>query len=288
MPQMLIVNPSPRPLKRAKPARRKAATKSALRAPKPQKGKTTMRNKARTAAQQRATRKMIAANRSRRKPVRKNPAPRQAAPAKRRRTVARASATGAAAPARRRRSVARAAPARATRRRRTARRNPTISVNSVLQNYLYPAANGVAGSLVVDGLFGYAPLPAELSSGYGRHATKTAMALILGVFGSRVFAAKTATAMAIGSLTVTGHEMGRELLANFAPDLALDGMSTPMGAYVTGPGAQPGARIPGVGAYVSGPGADPDARIPAMNGMGYINPAMTSGSEGNYFDGGGY
>lgn len=226
-----------------------------------------MAKKRRTAAQRAATRKMIAANRSRRKAparkrrVRKNPAP---AAARRR---ARSNPRRAAAPARRRSPARRNPSPPVRRRRRRARSNPmTLNVRRLTRDLFRPALNGVAGSLVVDGAFGYLPIPDQFRTGYGRHGIKAALAVLLGVVGGRFFNPRTATGMALGSLTVTGHEIGRELVATYAPDVALDGLGMPLGAYITGPGAGPT-----MGAYVTGAGASPQGQL------GYTNPAMTSG-----------
>lgn len=222
--------------------------------------------KRRTAAQRAATRKLVALNKSRRggakrktKRVRRNPIAR----ASRRRSVARGRRR-AAAPARRRMSRAvrrNPAPRRASRR---VRRNPILPTRSTLMGLFGPALHGVGGSLVVDGVFGHLPLPAQFQTGYGRHATKVGLAVLLAVVGGRFFAKKTATQMGIGSLTVIGHEVARELAAEFVPQVNLDGMAMPVGAFVTGPGASGMGYISsamnadansGLGAFVTGPGA---------------------------------
>jgi len=151
------------------------------------------------------------------------------------------------------------------------RRNPILPTRSTLMGLFAPALHGVGGSLVVDGVFGHLPLPAQFQTGYGRHATKVALAVMLAVVGGRFFARKTAHAMGVGSLTVTGHEIARELASEFVPQVNLDGMAMPVGAFVTGPGASGMGYISsamnadansGMGAFVTGPGAG------GMGGMG--------------------
>ena len=252
-----------------------------------------MARKARTAAQRAATRKMIAANRKRggrkatRRKVKRNPTRRATArrPAARRR-VSRAVRRNPA-PRRRRRTAA-AAPVR--RRRRSVRRNPIgLDLKRIRTNLLLPALNGVAGSIVVDGVYGYLPVPDSMRVGYGRHAVKAGLALALAMLGSRVFRPATAISMGVGSLTVTGHEIARELAAQFAPDLALDGQSMSVGAFITGAGATPNQ---GMGAFITGAGASPR--------LGYTSSAMQvspeggsmqragSGAESAHYSGGAY
>lgn len=189
----------------------------------------TKRKARRTAAQKRATAKLVALNRSKRR--RSNPsraaAYRQVAtmsnPIKRRR--------------RRRNPLSTVA-----RRRVARRRNP---INGGISRMVMPAVTGAAGALALDVAFGYLPIPATLKAGPLRHIVKAAGAIGLSIIAGKVVKKSTAEAMGIGALTVIAHDMAKEAVTKFAPQVKMDG----------------------VGLYV--------------NGMGYYNPAMPAGG-GDY------
>jgi len=179
MPEILLVNPR----KRRKTRRKNPVAK-----------------KRRTAAQKRATAKMVAANRRRRK----NPVARKRRAAPKRRKVS-----------------ARRAPVR--RRRRAGRRsNPALSVRSV-QNQLMEAGTGAVGALGLDVIQGYLPIPANLKVGLIGTAVKALLAIGMGVAASKVKIVKASTAakMANGALTVVLHDELRKQVGTFAPGLQL-------------------------------------------------------------------
>jgi hypothetical protein len=230
-----------------------------------------MAKKRRTAAQRAATQRMIAANKRRKRGGARRSTPRPA-----RKTTARAAS---------RRVRRNPAPRRRTRRvRRNVIGGRRMTMRTMQAQLFMPALHGTAGSLVVDGVFGALPLPENMKTGYARHGIKAVFAVLLAHLGSQFFRPATAINMGVGSLTVTGHEIGRELAAQFAPALPLDGLGMPLGAYVSGPGARPqlgymnSAPVvgyddmgSGMGAYVSGPGARPQ-----------LAGGMSEGSENGY------
>jgi len=211
MPQILLVNPR----SRRKTTRRKTTRK-----------KPMARKKRRTAAQKRATAKMIAANRRRSRSRRKNPVKRKVARKR---------------PTRRRKTTA-------TRRRRrvTRRRNPSLSMRSV-QNQFIEAGTGALGALGLDVVQGYLPIPANLKGGIVGTGVKALLAIGLGVVASKTKLVSNANAakMANGALVVVLHDELKKQVTNFAPGLQL-------GEYLDSDG---------MGYYGSGwnPVDDPDA-----------------------------
>lgn len=181
----------------------------------------------RTPAQKRATAKMLAANRARR---RGTAAP-KVSRAKPKRRAARHTAAPAAAPRRaKRRShriTSRAAATVAGRQLRYRRKNPI----GFLSETLVPSAIGGAGALGLDVLFGVLPLPATLKASPFFPAVKVAGAIGLGMAAGMVVSKKTANQIAAGAITVT--------LYNFAK-AALNKAS--------------GGKIPGLAEYISGDG----------------------------------
>lgn len=145
-----------------------------------------------------------------------------------RRPSRRKKATSKRRPTRRKRvATRRANPVRAVRRRVTRRRrsNPArkLSVKSLINQQLIPAAKQAGGALAADVAFGYVGgmLPDALTAGNMRHVTKGAFAIALSAITSSVFKAKWAHDIALGSLTVTLHDAGKELIASAAPSLPL-------------------------------------------------------------------
>ena len=157
MEQLLLVNPSPRPKRRG----------------------------TRTAAQKRATAKMVAANRARRRTRRSNPVAPVSAPKYKRST-----------------RRARKAVNTYARRSRARRRNPIGGVGEMLSGALI----GATGALAVNAMFNYAPIPDTMKTGYAKHAVKGAFAVALGIFGKR-FLGRRAVKAAEGSLTMTLAEL---------------------------------------------------------------------------------
>jgi hypothetical protein len=202
----------------------------------PRKRKPKMARKARSAAQKAATRRMLAANKSRRS----NPRKRRAAPR-------RATARPAVHHARRRRNPIHlfSAPRRARRRR-----NP-ISTSGI-KGLLMPAVFGAAGAVLVDAAMNYLPLPDTFKTGTIGMVTKAGAALLLGTMGRKVFGSK-ATDMAVGSLTVQTYALMRQFLP-----ASITGLGYVSAGMVTSPNnvaigsPAPSAGVAGMGMYVGG------------------------------------
>lgn len=190
MPQVLLVNPSPR------------------------KGVRKMAKKARSAAQRAATKKLVALNRSRRAG--------RAAPKRRRsRVVARKAnpihrAHRAAAPARRRKRRAGTSVAVARRvMRHRRRRNPTGIMSDVM-NMLVPSAIGGAGALGLDVLMGVLPLPDTIKTGPMRPVVRIAGAIGLGMLAGHLGSKQMGKQVATGALTVVMYDTLKGLLSKVA------------------------------------------------------------------------
>jgi hypothetical protein len=174
MAHLLLVNPAPR-----------------------KKRKPKMAKKHRTAAQKRATARMIAANRARRgghKAKRKyasNPAPRKHSTARRRRTT------------------------HHTYRKRSYRRNP--SPRAGLMGLLMPSLQGAAGAIGVDVVTGFLPLPLGIKVSPARHFIKALMGVGLGM----VMKGSMGHNMARGVVTVAFHDAAREAVQMVAPSVQL-------------------------------------------------------------------
>lgn len=191
------------------------------------------RKKARTAAQKRATKKMIAANRARARGA--------AAPARKRRSTRRAAP--AAAPARKRRVSRRRSggwritPAktasRAGRQLRYRRPNPI----NFLTTTLMPSVVGGAGALALDVAIGALPLPPALKNGPMAPLVKVAGAVGLGMLASKMVNRRVGEQIAAGALTVQVYNFAKAMLIKVGqgkiPGLSMypDGY---MGEYVSG------------------------------------------------------
>jgi hypothetical protein len=104
--------------------------------------------------------------------------------------------------------------------RRRARRNPIGSPSGGgIVNSIVNAGISASGALAVDAFMTYAPLPASLSTGYAKHATKAALALALGIFGRKILG-RTAAKMSEGALTVIAYTAAKEMLAGAGMNLA--------------------------------------------------------------------
>lgn len=141
--------------------------------------------KRRTAAQRRATAKLVALNRARRRGS-------VASKPRRRRNPVTVVNT---APARRRRASVRTI-ARRVRRRR----NPAPAMGGAM-SMLQTAFMGAIGATAVSAVSGFLPLPDTLKMGQMKNVTTAALALSLGIFGRR-FLGRNAIKMAEGALTV--------------------------------------------------------------------------------------
>lgn len=185
----------------------------------------------RTAAQRAATAKMLAANRRRRKPSTKyasNPIRR------RRRSV---SLTG--------------KHVRRIRRRRNPIRIPGLGG---IGSLLMPAVVGAAGAIAVDAAMAYVPLPASLKSGNMANVTRLGAAVLLGTVGRKLLG-RHATTAAIGAMTVTAYQVGKNLMAQSGLSLGYygAGLSLPAPAATSAPAP---AALNGMGAYLPNYGSN--------------------------------
>lgn len=184
MQELLLINPSARPSKR--------------------KGKTKMR-KHRTAAQKRATAKLVALNRAKRRPAK-------------RRVARRAHAVTYAANPAPRRHRRRHAVSGVHHRIRKYRRNPSGRSMAVMP-LLKDSAMGAVGAVAVTALYSFMPVPATFATGNMAHVAKAAFAVLIGTLGRKVLPGGMASKMAAGSLTVTMYEMLKDNIGASIPGL---------------------------------------------------------------------
>lgn len=246
MPQVLIVNPSPR--KGAK------------------KGTAAMAKKARTAAQKRATAKLVALNKTRR---RGSASPRRARKSPRRK-ARRSNPTGAVmsnpAPKRRRaRRSTKSAASGAGRVLRYRRRNPVGGIGEFVSGQLIPSAIGGGGALLLDVALAVLPIPPALKTGALAPVVRIAGAVGIGALAGMVTNRRTANQIAAGALTVTMYQITRGLLARMLPAGSVPGLSAPDDylGYINS-GMMVGGADDGMGEYVS----DGPALLPDGTGMG--------------------
>lgn len=239
------------------------------------KGRTKMAKK-RSAAQKRATSKMIAANRARaRVGGVKRRAARKTTGAKRRRIVARTTVMANPAPRRRRRAARRSNPAAMVRRRR---RNPISLGGRGMGGLLGPmkeAAIQGAGAVAFDIGFGYlnAYLPASLQRTPGRvgvgDAVKAVITVVAGNFLGKYTKGMSRKA-AVGALTI----QARDIVASMLPASA--GAVAGLGYAVPGRLVNMSARVnpnrTALNAYIPG-------RPPLLNA--YMQPGQTALLNGN-------
>ena len=197
----------------------------------------------RTAAQKAATRKLVAYMRARRK-VRKNPKSTGAFHMKHKRV---------------RRY-----------RRNPASRHMALTTHSAM-GIVKPAAAGAAGALAVNLVMNQISphLPAAIMDGKMAYVTKSAVAILLGVFGSKLPGIRPyARNMAQGSLTVTLADLGKDLAAGSGINLSGVGYINP--GWIASPRVAGGGTVPAAlgraGMYVNGPARA--AAAARMNGMG--------------------
>lgn len=190
-----------------------------------------MAGKRRTAAQKRATRKLVALNRGRKRTRRRNPA----------RTSVRRSP--------RRRPTMRTYVANPRRKRRIRRRrNPSggrLTMRNVMNRNVMPAFQGAAGGLLLDVVWGYVPDVGglNLKAGQLRHVFKGVGAIGLGMVAQQFMRPATATALTTGALTTVMHTAMREML----PML---GLNIPLGYYNAGEIASPQYADNNMGEYM--------------------------------------
>lgn len=170
--------------------------------------------------------------------------------------------------------------------RRRRHHNPRFSVAGITQQ-LIPAAYGAGGAIALDVAMGYIPLPAMLTTGYPKHATRIVGALGIG-WVARKFLGSKGQAVAAGALTVAMYNLLKDVLVQFAPsikglgdyeEISIDDTASQLGAYL--PGSPLGAYLPdgssapGMGAYMHGNSADAasydvdDTAGAALTGMDY-------------------
>ena len=238
MPQVLLVNPSPR-----KGTTRKSASKG--------KSKMAARKKTRTAAQKRATAKMIAANRARSRASR---SPAKSAPRRAKRRVSR-SAPVARAASPRRRKYKRSGAAAASQAGRVLRYRRPNPIGNFISDTLIPSAVGGAGALALDVAVAALPLPASMKTGPMAPLVKVAGSVGLGMLAGQLMGRKTGEQVAAGALTVTIYNLAKTTLNRISggriPGLSMypDGY---LNAYVSG--GELGYEDSGqqVGEYVGG------------------------------------
>lgn len=146
------------------------------------------------------------------------------------------------------------------------RRNPTggrMTMRSVINQLVIPAAQAGAGALALDIAWGYVPVPLEWKTGNLRHVVKGGGAIVLGMIAQQVLGAQIGKNIAMGALTVTFHDAMRDLVAQTMPNIPLGyvGAGYNAGNY-GGPGTYnyPGAdpMLQGnMGMYVGSPGGPP-------------------------------
>jgi hypothetical protein len=240
--------------RRVKPANKRSAAKMAKR-------KTR-----RTAAQKRATAKLVAFNRAKRR----SPAKRKSNPISSRAAAYRGVATMSN-PIRRRRKKAvgytvGSGPIRRRKLNPIRRRRSRNPIGGGLLSIVSPAITAASGALALDLAWGYLPLPANIKAGPLRHVAKAAGAIALSMIAGKVVKKSTADAMGVGALTVVIHEAAKEAIHKFVPGVKMDGV----GLYVQGLG--------GLGYYSAGMPAG--GALPDNSGMGlYVNGYSGSGLE---------
>lgn len=211
MPQILLVNPTPRKGKSKMATARKKARSPAQRAAT---AKLVRRNKSRSAAPKRRmarpSRAPVAARRPRRAAARRpNPTRRKY----KRSGVKAASAAG-----------------------RTLRYRRTNPIGDFVGGVLIPSAVGGAGALSLDILIAALPLPVAMKVGPMAPFVKVAGAVGLGMLAGQLVSRKVGEQVTAGALTVIMYNVARATLARVSggriPGLSMypDG---PLGAYVS-------------------------------------------------------
>lgn len=145
------------------------------------------------------------------------------------------------------------------------RKNPAMRMPSLggIKAQAITAATGAAGAIVVDTAFSKLPLPAMLKTGVGRHASKAALAVALGIVGKKVLP-KHAAAASLGALTVVMYSAGRDLLTRA-------GMGGQLGEYLGEYLAGDELAGDDLGEYLAG---DLDGIDGDMDALGYYNAAL--------------
>ena len=198
------------------------------------------RKRTRSAAQKAATRRMVAANRSRKSPTRK-----------------RSTKTVIVQAARRTRRAAHSAARHIRRRLRSKGARASMgSIGHMVKGGLI----GGAGAVLVDVLASKLPIPATMQTGVAGAATRVALAIGAGMLLGKVMNKATAHQLAAGSITVTGYNLIKSLVG---PMIGLSAVTDINGVGFYSPAVAPVAygsdNISGadsMGAYLSGAGSD--------------------------------
>jgi hypothetical protein len=123
-------------------------------------------------------------------------------------------------------------------------------------NNLMPAATAATGGLMLDVLWGYAPIPGALKTGPMRHVAKAAGAIGLGMLAGMVVSKATADRFATGALTIVMHDAMRDIASRAVPALKLGEYDDDDLGY-WGSGYNPSSDMglymdPGMGEYMNG------------------------------------
>lgn len=149
-------------------------------------------------------------------------------------------------------------------RRRRRRSNPRqrITVDSIMRDFLQPAALGAVGAIANDALFTYLPLPAQLKTpGMMRYASKGLSAVLMSWLASFVLTQKAATQLGVGALTCLTAEVARDFILTNIPAIApvaVEGMGLYTGGVMPGqlgyynPAIPAGGGVNEMGVYVRG------------------------------------
>lgn len=182
-------------------------------------GKKTMK-KRRTLAQKRATKKLVAFNKARSK-TKRNPASKRKAAPKRKRV-----ATYAKSRTSKKRPSARLIARRKANTKRKYYPNPSnrkITLKNVINDQVKPAVIGASGALILDVGYGYfgSYVPAMLNNGMLKHATKSIVAIGMGMLASNFVKSPMVNTMVRGAMTVTVHDAMKEAMTTFMPSIPM-------------------------------------------------------------------
>lgn len=162
------------------------------------------------------------------------------------------------------------------RRTRRVRRNPAITMRSVTNDLLIPAAVGAVGAIANDALFTYLPLPAQFKApGIARYASKGITAIGMTWLASMVVRRETALRLGVGALTCLTAEIAREFMTRTLPATAPVAMEG-MGLYTMGyynPAMPAGGGTPALGVYTHGSDSSPLPSLESRETPG-VSPGM--------------
>lgn len=189
MAQLLLINPKVKPSKRKR------------------KGVKVMAKK-RSAAQKRATAKLVAFNKSKRhsNPVKK---------VEHRKSKRKSNPISVV-----HRKTGKSVSARSWKKSKY-RRNPIMSKANGIIGQVTSAGIAAAGAISLDVAWSFLPLPDMIKVGPMRHVAKAVGAIGLGMLAGMLVKKETANSLAAGALTVVMYNAAREVLTNVAPQIAL-------------------------------------------------------------------